>query len=225
MYAARAPGIGLAEPVAVLGQGMIGLICTQLARISGALPLVGIDIVDDRLKLARQCGADLAFNAKDPAALKAAMAQLPGGGVDVVIELTAVAPSVELGFEIARQRARVFLGSLGKSGWRADIYGPMWRKGLQIIGGYVNAKPHALTQTKMVMQGWPPDAVPGPVHFGPGSWTSEADTYALFELLRHKRIQIMPLITHNFKPQDAERAFAMLGINDPSMLGALFHWR
>lgn len=229
VYAARGAGIGLAEPIAVMGQGLIGLICTQLARISGALPLIGIDIDPSRLALSKHCGADLTFDARSPQALKEAMTRLPGGGVDAVIELTAVASSVELAIDITRPRGRIFLGSVGRGDWRADVYGPMWRKGIQLIGGFVNAKPHALRQTVMEMQlqagGWPPTAHPGPVHFGPGSWTSEADTVAFLELLRHRRIDVRQFITDHFKPDEAAAAFARLGAGDTSMLGAVFDWK
>jgi 2-desacetyl-2-hydroxyethyl bacteriochlorophyllide A dehydrogenase len=226
MYATRGAAIVMGEPIAVFGQGLIGLICTQLARLSGALPLIGVDIDAPRLQLSKLCGADLVFDARDPDALKKAAAALPGGGVEAVIELTATSGSVELAIDITRNRGRIFLGSVGRGGMKADVYGPMWRKGIQLIGGYVNAKPHALTQTTMEMdRRWPPTASTGPKHYGAGSWTSEADTVTFLDLLRFGRVNVSQFVTHHFKPSEASAAFARLGGDDTTMLGAIFNWK
>jgi NADPH:quinone reductase len=226
MYATRGAAIVMGEPIAVFGQGLIGLICTQLARLSGALPLLGVDIDASRLQLSKVCGADLAFDAREPEALRKAAASLPGGGVDAVIELTATSGSVELAIDIARDRGRIFLGSVGRGGMRADVYGPMWRKGIQLIGGYVNAKPHALTQTTMEMDGrWPPTASAGARHFGAGGWTSEADTISFLDMLRYGRINVSQFVTHHFKPSEAVAAFGRLAAGDNTMLGAIFNWK
>mgnify|MGYP000942815219 CR=1 FL=1 len=103
----------------------------------------------------------------------------------------------------------------------------MWRKGIRLIGGYVNAKPHALTQTSMDMRGtWPPTARTAGKHYGgAGAWTSEADTLAFLELLRYRRIDVQRLITHRFAPQDAAAAFGNLVGGDAGMLGGLFTWK
>jgi NADPH:quinone reductase len=226
MYATRGAAIVMGEPIAVFGQGLIGLICTQLARLSGALPLIGVDIDASRLQLSKVCGADLIFDARDPEALKKAAAALPGGGVDAVVELTASSGAVELAIDITRNRGRIFLGSVGRGGMKADVYGPMWRKGIQLIGGFVNAKPHALTQTTMEMDGrWPPTAVIGPKHYGAGGWTSEADTVTFLDLLRYGRVNVSQFVTHHFKPREAVAAFARLGGGDTTMLGAIFNWK
>jgi 2-desacetyl-2-hydroxyethyl bacteriochlorophyllide A dehydrogenase len=233
MYAAREPGIELGAPLAILGQGLIGLICTQLARVSGGLPIITTDIDAARMALSKECGADWVFDGRDKAGLMKAVAPLPGGGVDVLIELTAAPNSVALAVDLTRPRGRIFLGSLGRGGDHADVYGDMWRKGIRLIGGFVNAKPHALTQTEMVAfnlapkrnSGWPPTAVRSGLHYGPGSWTSEADTLAFFDLIRFKRINVLRLITHHFAPSEAPAVFAKLGAADPTMLGTIFNWK
>ena len=51
------------ESVAVLGCGGVGLSAVQGARVSGALPIIAIDILDNKLELAKKCGATHVINA------------------------------------------------------------------------------------------------------------------------------------------------------------------
>jgi len=54
------------EYVAVCGGGTIGLFTVQWAKIFGAKKVVVIDILDERLELAKKLGADEGFNSTDP---------------------------------------------------------------------------------------------------------------------------------------------------------------
>ena len=53
------------ESVAVIGTGGVGLSAIQGARISGAIPIIAIDVLDSKLELARKCGATHTINAKN----------------------------------------------------------------------------------------------------------------------------------------------------------------
>ena len=53
------------ESVAVIGCGGVGLSAIQGARVSGACPIIAIDILDSKLELAKKCGATHCINAKD----------------------------------------------------------------------------------------------------------------------------------------------------------------
>ncbi len=70
---------------AILGVGSIGLCVLQLARLSGAAEIFVTDLIDSRLDLARQLGADVALRADDDPVGR--IRKLTGGrGVDVVFE-------------------------------------------------------------------------------------------------------------------------------------------
>ena len=53
------------ESVAVIGCGGVGLSAVQGARVSGACPIIAIDVADNKLELAKKCGATHAINARD----------------------------------------------------------------------------------------------------------------------------------------------------------------
>jgi len=50
------------ESVAVIGCGGVGISAIQGARLSGACPIIAIDVVDSKLELAKQCGATHTIN-------------------------------------------------------------------------------------------------------------------------------------------------------------------
>src|SRR5207244_1367030 len=54
--------VRLFETVAVLGCGPVGLLLLQLARLAGAGHVLAVDPVDYRARLARELGADEAFD-------------------------------------------------------------------------------------------------------------------------------------------------------------------
>ena len=57
-------GVHPGELVVVLGQGVIGQSCAQIARIKGA-EVLGVDIAPNRLRLAREFSADAVWNATE----------------------------------------------------------------------------------------------------------------------------------------------------------------
>jgi aryl-alcohol dehydrogenase len=73
--------------IAIFGTGAVGLAAVMAARIVGATPIIGVDIVPSRLALARTLGAGYAIdNRREDIA--AGIAAITGSGVDYVVETT-----------------------------------------------------------------------------------------------------------------------------------------
>ena len=80
--------------VAVIGCGGVGLAVVQGARLAGAERIVAVDVVDEKLALARSLGATEAVDARGDAV--AEVRELTGGGVDYAFSaITAVAGLVD----------------------------------------------------------------------------------------------------------------------------------
>jgi 2-desacetyl-2-hydroxyethyl bacteriochlorophyllide A dehydrogenase len=79
--------IHLGEVVAVFGQGVPGLIVTQLARLSGAT-VIAVDRIPSRLALARTVGASHTIDATRQRAGEQVKLLTDGRGADVSIEIT-----------------------------------------------------------------------------------------------------------------------------------------
>jgi threonine dehydrogenase-like Zn-dependent dehydrogenase len=87
--------IKLGDRVAIFGLGAIGMLALQMARLNGAVQVIGVDPIPGRLELAKTLGADEAI---DPAGCDAGLAikKASGGkGVDVAIELSGAYPALQ----------------------------------------------------------------------------------------------------------------------------------
>jgi len=88
--------------VAVIGLGGVGLTALLGAQLVGSSPLVAIDLVPEKLDLARQLGATHAFNASEADIVEQVKAAT-GGGVDFAFEMAGSAPALETAYKITRR--------------------------------------------------------------------------------------------------------------------------
>ncbi len=72
---------------AVVGRGGVGLSAVMAAHAAGAEKIVAVDILPDKLKLAKELGATHVINSKDPGALEE-LRDITGGGVDAALDFT-----------------------------------------------------------------------------------------------------------------------------------------
>ena len=81
----RTAAVKPASSVAVVGCGGIGLSAIQGAKLCSAAPIIAVDVVDDKLAVARMFGATHVINAREVDAVEA-VKELTGGGVDYSFE-------------------------------------------------------------------------------------------------------------------------------------------
>ena len=102
--AAEVTPIEPGETVVVMGLGPIGQFAAQTARNRGAR-VIGIDLIDQRLDLARQLADAHGLNPGNDD-LDGAIKQLCPGGVDVVIDTSAHVASVNRSFNWLRSQGK-----------------------------------------------------------------------------------------------------------------------
>ena len=90
------------DTVAVVGLGGVGLAAILGARVAGARSIVAIDVVPEKLELARALGATDALDASDPACASDARAATQGGA-DFAFEMAGAARAMELAYGITRR--------------------------------------------------------------------------------------------------------------------------
>lgn len=101
------------EMAVVIGQGAIGAFSAGWLAAAGCR-VVTVDVSDYRLKRSEGYGAGATVNAGDPDAAERVLA-LTGGGADIVVESSGVAPGVELAHKILRKRPEAFRSPLSSA--------------------------------------------------------------------------------------------------------------
>jgi len=81
--------VGVGDSVAVFGTGSVGLSAIMAARVAGAATIVGVDVNDARLELARELGATHTFNGKNANAAEEIL-KLTRSGVTFALDSTGI---------------------------------------------------------------------------------------------------------------------------------------
>ena len=205
MQGVRKAKIELGEPVLVLGGGLIGLFGMQLAKLSGGLPVITADLSDSRLQLAKQVGADYVLNpeAED---FNDQLDKITGGrGLAVVIEATGHPPVVNTAFQLADWHGRVvLLASTRGETERVNFYRDVHGKGLTVLGAHNSVRPRHESS--------------------PNFWTLRDDWKLSLQLIAHRRVVVVPLITHRLAGTRAAEAYQLLMEWDQNLLGVVLNW-
>jgi len=210
LHACRRARSTLGEWNAVVGLGMVGQFTVQFAKLFGAY-VIGSDIVPLRVDLARQLGADYAFNAAETD-LAAKVLELTGGfGADAVL-VAAKSQDPRL-FEtvdrmVSADTGRVVLIGLmpiGRpTGRDVELLmcggcGPGWRdmhykqEGHDYPKGYVR-------------------------------WSTGRNIQLFADLVSDGRIVVEPLITHRYPVERAEEAYTQLIEHPEETLGVVLEF-
>jgi predicted dehydrogenase/threonine dehydrogenase-like Zn-dependent dehydrogenase len=196
----------LGEAVVVTGLGLIGLVTVQLLRAQGCRVL-GLDFDPAKLDLARGFGAEVVNLQAGADPVAAAQRFSRGRGVDAVI-ITASTKSNEPVHQAAlmcRKRGRIVLvGVTGLELSRADFF----EKELtfQVSCSYGPGRYDAAYEEKG--QDYP---------IGFVRWTEQRNFEAVLDMMASGRLDVAPLISHRFAIQEAEKAYAVVGGNEPSL--------
>lgn len=117
--------VKVGQSVVVFGVGGVGLNLCQAADMVAACPIVGIDLLDTKIEMARRYGATHGINSggMSPDALSTAVRKIVGeGGADVVIDTTGIARVIEQAYELTHKDGKTILVGVPKKGDNISIY-------------------------------------------------------------------------------------------------------
>ena len=124
MQGIRRADLRLGEIVAVIGMGILGQLSVQMLKASGCI-VIGIDIDERRLNIAKETSCDYVINSSTDDVIKEVENITESYGVDAAI-ITASANSNEVlseAFNICRRKGKVVLvGVVGNEYKRDDMY-------------------------------------------------------------------------------------------------------
>ena len=144
------------KTVAVFGAGPIGLMGIMCLKDFGAARIIAIDVLENRLAMARRCGASDTVNSTG--AVPSEISRLTNGrGVDLVFDAAGVPATINAGIEIVRNGGTLMLVGLASPVMEIEykhavikelklltsyMYTTEMREGLQmIIDGKLDVKP------------------------------------------------------------------------------------
>ncbi len=102
--------------VAIVGCGTIGMLALQFAKILGAKRIFALDIDSEKLKLAKEYGADFCINTGDADFKQQIQYLTAGRGFEMVVENAGIEFTEKLSLEIAGNKGYVmFIGTPSRS--------------------------------------------------------------------------------------------------------------
>ncbi len=148
--------IRVGDTVVVQGTGAVGLSAIALSTLAGARRVIAIGAPADRLRLARDMGAEETLDLAAPPAerLERVRALTGGHGADVVIEAAGSARAVEEGLTLARDGGRyVIAGHYTNAGPSTiNVHEQINRKHLEIRGCWGSEPTHFARALRVLEQ-------------------------------------------------------------------------
>lgn len=210
----RQADVRLGETCAVIGLGLIGQLACHLLKASG-VNVVGIDVSEGTVKTAREHCADLAITRSTTGITNQILDYTDGRGVDCVIIAAATTSLDPINFAgtICRRKGRVVvLGAVPTGFNREPDY---YKKELELKmscsygpGRYdINYEEKGIDYPSAYVR-----------------WTEKRNMEAFQHLLYTKKIDLSYMTTHNFKFEDAPKAYEIVVNHSEPFLGIVLEY-
>ncbi|MCB1329200.1 MAG: galactitol-1-phosphate 5-dehydrogenase [Maritimibacter sp.] len=176
--------LSLGDAVVVVGCGALGYFALQFAKLSGAQPLIAVDVDEDKLALARDVGADVCINPTKTDALEAIRAATGGRGVALALEAAGNDAGRDLAILACAKQGKVVLYGTahGEVKFTKAAFDKIVREEVEVIGS------------------WNSYSVPFP----------GKEWFDIIGLLAASRLDVEPLITHRLGLDAAPEVFRKL---------------
>jgi S-(hydroxymethyl)glutathione dehydrogenase/alcohol dehydrogenase len=134
----------IGQSIVVFGVGGVGLNIVQSADMVSAHPIIGIDIHDAKLEMAKKFGATHVFNSRKMTDIETAVYRTIGkDGADIVIDTTGNARVIEMAYELTHPDGKTILVGVPRKGDVVSIYTlPLHFKKVLRGSHGGNAEPH-----------------------------------------------------------------------------------
>jgi predicted dehydrogenase len=208
----RLANISLGERVAVIGLGLVGQLISQLVRLQGGF-VVATDLKPERVELARRLGADAALLG-GATLLEQITALTDGLGVDCVIIAAASksAAPCQLAVDICRDRGRIVdVGAVELS----FPWFEMYRKEIQLLMARAYGPGSYDPLYEQEGRDYPLPYV---------RWTENRNMSEFLRLVSVGRVQIEPMVTHEFPLDDAPKAYETIMNQAENSLAVLLRY-
>ena len=204
MNGVRRAKVGWGDSVVVFGLGLLGQFAVRYSRLSGAWPVIGVDVAPQRLAL---LPADLgvhAVNARETDPLEAIRDLTRGRLADCAFELTGVASLIPDEIQAVRRQGRFAILSSPRGNTDFNFCDLCHYPSISIIG--IHNLSHPACET------------------GDYQWTFARHTELFFDLLAAGQVETAPLITHRGTWEEGPALFEMLLEDRSEAMGVVMDW-
>jgi len=126
------------DNVVIVGTGGLGLMAIQLAKAITGSRIIALDRDDNKLKAAKENGADDIINSQKEDAVKAVMELTGRMGADAVIDFVNASSTVETDLNFLRRRAKLVLVGLFGGELKLNLIA-MPTRSYKLIGSYTGS--------------------------------------------------------------------------------------
>ena len=216
LHGIRRGQIQIGESVTVHGLGVVGLLAVQLARWSGAYPIIGVDLVEERMTLGKELGATHVINAtqEDVAETIHALTGLPwrwrgalphvepGTGAEVQFHCSAKIGIYETMLKAASDRGRLIMIGAPRGTVEIEAH-ELLRRELTVRGSY---------QTGMIDTHpyWP--------------WTRKRNRATILGMIQREQLEAQPLLSHVVPYTEAPALYDKMAEGFEGWMSVCFTW-
>ena len=195
--------VTLGETVVVLGLGLIGQFAAQLSNLSGARPVIGVDLLPNRVRIAADSGLR-ALNPDETDVTHAIDDVTDGRMAEVVIEATGNPDVIPQALDLAGDGGRVVLLGSPRGTVEIDPYSTVHQKGISLIGAHARLSGHPYTFRD--------------------PWTRERNLDLVLSLFADGSLRSEGLISHRVQPDDVGEIYEKLIERPQAFLGVIIEW-
>lgn len=206
LHGVRVSRIHLGESAVVFGLGIVGQLAAALAHLSGATPVIGIDLDAFRIQRAFNLGCDQVFNTNKVDDLQAEVRRLcEEDGANVVFESTGKPGVYPQAVALACLGGRVVALGSPRGTVEMDFLQDVHLREVAILGAH---QPKTPDEDHIYYR-----------------FYKNRERDLVLRLMARGRLDVTCLITHRLKPADCQDTYTMLADNPENVLGVLFDWR
>ncbi|MBF8187954.1 zinc-binding dehydrogenase [Nonomuraea sp. K274] len=200
LNAVHAADVHLGDQIAIFGQGVIGLLATRLAVLSGA-KVVAADAIPDRLELARRFGAAETFDVRSDSVAEFMRKRVEGA--DTVIELSGTHQGLHEAIRTVRKGGRVVAaGFYQGDGVGLRLGEEFHHNQVQLVSSQIGGVASWLAHR----------------------WDVERLQRTFMELVHRGEVEVGDLITHVVPIERAAEAFDLLDKHPSEVLQLVFQF-
>ncbi|MCF8361788.1 MAG: zinc-binding alcohol dehydrogenase [Prolixibacteraceae bacterium] len=203
----RNSNIELGDYVAVTGMGLVGNFAAQLAQLQGA-KVIGIDIDNDRLELAKKCGIDLVVNSAKDGWKESIQAITNGEGVSTLIDATGLSAVITNSLDIVSLYGEVLLLGSPRAPYETnvtDIYNKVHLPNFANLKGALEWR-FPTFKNEFVKH------------------SLERNSEIIMNLINEEKLNVAPLLTHTLSPEKSPEAYKGLKDKKDKFIGVVFQW-